>query len=62
MRPLAAESTTDLAYAVDSMLWAQWFEAEHDARRKMVKAHLDGRDNEDVHYEEAEEAFQPRHH
>jgi hypothetical protein len=44
------------------MLWAQWFEAEHDARRKMVKAHLDGRDNEDVHYEEAEEAFQPRHH
>jgi hypothetical protein len=43
-------------------LWARWFEAEHDAQLNMVKAHLDVRDNEDVHYKEAEVAFQPRHH
>jgi hypothetical protein len=61
MCPPAAGSTSDPTYAVDSLLWARWFEAEHDAQLNMVKAHLDVRDNEDVHYKEAEVAFQPRH-
>jgi hypothetical protein len=46
-------------YVIDSPLWAQWFEAEHDARRAMSEAHLEGLDNDDFDYDEAEAAFHP---
>jgi hypothetical protein len=49
----------DPAYDVDSPLWARWFEAEHDARREMVEAHLEGLDDDDIDYEEAEADLQP---
>jgi hypothetical protein len=42
-------------YAVDSPLWEWWFEAEHDARRQSIMAHLKDLDDNDADYEEDEE-------
>jgi hypothetical protein len=43
-------------YAVDSALWARWFEAEHEERRAGIEAYLEDLDDEDVDYEAYKEA------
>jgi hypothetical protein len=45
----------DPTYVVDSPLWTRWFEAEHDAHRQSIKAHLEGLDDGDIDYEAHDE-------
>jgi hypothetical protein len=54
---LPSDLLQDPTYAIDSPLWALWFEAEHDAWCDMVEAHLKGLEDNDFDYEEAEAAF-----
>jgi hypothetical protein len=42
----------DPAYSVDSPLWNRWFEAEHEARRESIEAHLENLDDENKEYNE----------
>jgi hypothetical protein len=37
---------------VDSLMWARWFEAEHDAFQQSIKAYLVGFDDDNYYEEE----------
>jgi hypothetical protein len=38
-------------------MWVRWFEAEHNAPREMIEAHLEGLNGDDVEYVNAEAAL-----